>query len=101
MTAAVATVITPQERGCPNHDPLRNFLTGRLAESEAESVEVHLVGCASCLDRLEEFSARERQLGSQPGMLGSRKRSRPDQASVPAPGQLGAVHLQPPRYPVG
>ena len=44
---------------CPNRETLYGYLTGTIPESEAESVAVHVAGCAECeqtLQALEELS---------------------------------------------
>jgi serine/threonine protein kinase len=47
--------------GCLDDDMLRSFLNGRLGDAASEPVERHLEGCPSCLERLDELSARERR----------------------------------------
>jgi hypothetical protein len=59
MPVAVEPPSRPGEPACPDHQTLWRFLTGRLADAEAEPIERHLEGCPFCLDRLGALSAHD------------------------------------------
>ncbi len=42
--------------GCPTHQQLRDYVDGRLSDSEKHRIEAHLVDCEMCSDEIEGLS---------------------------------------------
>src|SRR5687767_9087006 len=44
---------------CPDHETLRRFLLGLLANAEAWAIEAHLSSCHDCTEQLEQATPRD------------------------------------------
>jgi len=61
-TSGVARDRTP---ACPNEDRLAAYVDGDLASADAETLQLHLADCESCLATVG-FLARDRDAGDEP-----------------------------------